>query len=77
MGQIQLEAGEIPAAIASLEQSRHLEPNSPTVYFTLAKAYARAGREADADKARAEFTRLDRLSRLQRSGVSAVGGITP
>jgi tetratricopeptide (TPR) repeat protein len=77
VGQILLESGEVPAAIDALEQSRRLEPNSPTVYFTLAKAYARAGRDADADKARAEFTRLDRLSRLQRNGVSAVGGITP
>lgn len=75
MGQIQLEAGETEAAIASLEQSRHLEPNSPSVHFTLAKAYARAGRDADAEKARSEFIRLDRLARLQRSGVTAVGGV--
>lgn len=77
VGQIALEAGKVDEAIASLEQSKRLEPNSPTVYFTLAKAYARAGRDADAEKARAEFTRLDRLSRLQRNGVTAVGGITP
>ena len=77
IGQIQLEIGDVPAAIASLEQSRRLEPNSPAVHFTLAKAYARAGRDADAEKARAEFTRLDRLSRLQRNGVTAVGGMTP
>ncbi len=77
VGQIQLEAGDVPAAIASLQQSQRLEPNSPTVYFTLAKAYARAGRDADAEKARLEFTRLDRLARLQRNGVSAVGGVTP
>ena len=77
VGQIQLETGDVAAAIASLEQSRQLEPNSPTVYFTLAKAYARAGRTADAEKARAEFSRLDRLSRLQRNGITAVGGMTP
>jgi tetratricopeptide (TPR) repeat protein len=77
MGQVALEAGDVPAAIASLEQSRTLEPNSPSVYFTLAKAYARAGRDADAEKARAEFTRLDRLSRLQRHGQTSVGGVTP
>ena len=68
IGQIQLETGDVQGAIASLEQSRRLEPNSPTVYFTLAKAYARAGREADAEKARTEFTRLDRLR-----GCSATG----
>jgi len=67
LGQVQLETGDVPAAIVSLEHSRRLEPNSPAVHFTLAKAYARAGREADAAKARAEFTRLDRLSR-QRTG---------
>jgi tetratricopeptide (TPR) repeat protein len=77
IGQIQLEVGQVAEAIASLEQSRTLEPNSAMVYFTLAKAYARAGRDADAGKARAEFTRLDRLSRLQRNGVTAVGGVTP
>lgn len=77
LGQIQLETGDVLAALASLEQSRQLEPNSPAVHFTLAKAYARAGRAVDADKARAEFTRLERLSRLQRNGVAAVGGATP
>ncbi len=77
LGQVHLEAGEVEASITALEQSRKLEPNSPMVFFSLAKAYARAGRDADAEKARAEFTRLDRLARLQRSGVSAVGGITP
>jgi tetratricopeptide (TPR) repeat protein len=77
MGQVHLEAGEVAPAIAALEQSRTLEPNSPSVHFTLAKAYARAGRAADAERARTEFTRLDRLARLQRSGVTAVGGITP
>jgi tetratricopeptide (TPR) repeat protein len=75
MGQVQLETDEVEAAIASLEQSRTLEPNSPSVRFTLAKAYQRAGRQADADRERAEFTRLDRLARLQRSGVSDVGGL--
>jgi tetratricopeptide (TPR) repeat protein len=75
MGQILLETDEVIGAIEALEQSRRLEPNSPSVRFTLAKAYQRAGRTADAERERAEFTRLDRLARLQRSGVSAVGGV--
>jgi tetratricopeptide (TPR) repeat protein len=77
LGQIQLETGDVERAIASLEESRRLDPSSAPVYFTLAKAYARAGRESDAVKARAEFTRLERLSRLQRNGVGAAVGITP
>lgn len=75
IGQVQLETGEVEAAIASLEQSRTLEPNSPSVRFSLAKAYQRAGRDADAERERAEFTRLNRLARLQRSGLSDVGGV--
>ena len=77
LGQVQLEAGEVPAAIAALERSRRLEPNSPAVYFALARAYARAGRDTDAARARAEFTRLDRRARLQRNGGPAAGGMTP
>jgi hypothetical protein len=41
----------------------------------LARAYARAGRTADADRERAEFTRLNQLLRAVRSGLPAVGGI--
>ena len=41
----------------------------------LARAYTRAGREADAARARAEFTRLDQLVRAMRNGQQSVGGI--
>jgi tetratricopeptide (TPR) repeat protein len=75
LGQCQLEAGEIGPAIASLEAARALAADSPSVRFTLAQAYQRAGRESDAARERAEFARLDRLARIQRSGVQAVGGI--
>jgi len=75
LGQCQLEAGEVEPAIASLETARALAEDSPSVRFTLAQAYQRAGRDADAARERAEFARLDRLARIQRSGVQAVGGI--
>jgi hypothetical protein len=41
----------------------------------LARAYTRAGRQADAERARAEFTRLDQIVRAMRQGQQAVGGI--
>lgn len=75
LGQAQLDANEIDAAITSLETARSLAEDSPSVRFTLAKAYQRAGRTTEAEKERAEFTRLDRLVRTQRSGVQAVGGV--
>jgi hypothetical protein len=45
------------------------------MHFALARAYRRAGRDADADRAQAEFIRLDRLVRTSRTGESSVGGI--
>jgi tetratricopeptide (TPR) repeat protein len=75
LGQIQLELGDVDGAIASLETSRRLAADSPSVRFSLARAYQRAGRAADAERERGEFARLDRLARIQKSGVQAVGGI--
>jgi tetratricopeptide (TPR) repeat protein len=75
LGQCLLEIGEIEPAIASLETARVLADDSPSVRFTLAQAYQRAGRAEDAARERAEFARLDRLARIHRSGVQAVGGI--
>ena len=57
-----------------LELGVKLAPESPGLHFTLARAYQRAGRLDDAARARAEFTRLDRLARTQRSGAQSVGG---
>ena len=75
LGQAFLENGEVAAAIAELEHGVKLAPQSPGLHFTLARAYQRAGRLEDANREREEFTRLDRISREQRSGAQAVGGI--
>ncbi len=61
LGRILLELGEIELAIRSLETGVRLAPDSPEMYFALSRAYARAGREKDAEKARAEFQRLEKL----------------
>ena len=45
-----------------LETAQKLAPDEPKLYFALARAYARANRKADADRARATFTRLNRLA---------------
>jgi Flp pilus assembly protein TadD len=59
LGRSWLEEGQIPAAIRELETARLLAPNSPKVRLNLARAYARAGRDADAQQERNEFERLN------------------
>jgi tetratricopeptide (TPR) repeat protein len=74
LGQALLEAGEVDAAIKELLLGIELAPDSPGLYFQLARAYQRAGRLEDATRAREEFTRLDRIVRTNRSGAQSVGG---
>jgi predicted Zn-dependent protease len=75
LGQVLLETNDADRAVAELEQAAALAPESPQTYFLLARAYARVGRTADAERARAEFTRLDQIVRTLRQGRQAVGGI--
>jgi len=69
LGQIKLEGGDVAGAIAELEAAVKLEPDSPSVHYTLARAYQRAGRTADAERERATFTKLERLQQEQRGAV--------
>ena len=74
LGQV-LEMNDLPRALPELEKSAALAPGSPQAQFLLARAYTRAGRTADAERARAEFTRLDQIVRATRQCSQAVGGI--
>jgi predicted Zn-dependent protease len=75
LGQILLETGDVDGAIRELEQGVKLAADSPAMHFALARAYRRGGRNADADREQAEFTRLDRIVRGARTGTSSLGGI--
>jgi predicted Zn-dependent protease len=75
LGQVLLETGDIEGAIRELEAGVKMEPNSPAMRFSLARAYSRAGRAADAEREQMEFTRLERMVRRARSGPQSVGGI--
>jgi tetratricopeptide (TPR) repeat protein len=74
LGQALLETGDVEGAIRELEIGIKLAPESPGLHFTIARAYQRAGRLEEAERARNEFTRLDRLARTRRSGEQSVGG---
>jgi tetratricopeptide (TPR) repeat protein len=75
LGQALLDTGDVDGAIAQLQIGIKLAPDSPSLHFTLARAYQKAGRLEDANKEREEFTRLDRLARETRTGPQSVGGI--
>jgi len=77
LGQALLGLGDVEGAVRALEAAVKLAPDSPAMHFALARAYRAANRSADADREQAEFTRLDRLVRQQRTGVNSVGGVAP
>jgi predicted Zn-dependent protease len=61
LGRLLFDSGQTERAIKELETARDAYKDEPKIYFQLARAYARANRKADADRARAEFTRLNQL----------------
>jgi tetratricopeptide (TPR) repeat protein len=75
LGEALVGTGDVEEGIAQLEIAINQAPDSPGTHFALSKAYQRAGRADDAARERAEFVRLDRLARTNRSGSQSVGGI--
>jgi predicted Zn-dependent protease len=69
LGRALLESAvDIPGAVKELQQAAQLDPNSPEVHYSLAKAYARESDSTKAEQERAIFTRLNELSEQQGSG---------
>lgn len=60
LGLLLLDAGQTVRSITELETAQHSLPSEPKIYFALGRAYARAGRKEDAERARAAFTRLNK-----------------
>jgi tetratricopeptide (TPR) repeat protein len=63
LGRALVELGELEAGIRELEEAVRLAPESPETHFTLARAYARAGRAEDAARERAAFAALEQQQR--------------
>ncbi len=68
LGLLLLDTGQTARAITELETAQHSLQNDPKIYFALGRAYARAGRKADAERARATFTRLNKQTEEARKG---------
>ena len=60
LGRLLFDAGQNDRSIKELEAARGLAPLAPNIHFALARAYTRANRKADADRARETFTRLNK-----------------
>ena len=58
-GRLLLDRGDAAGAVAALETAERSVKDDPGVYYALSRAYAQVGRQADADRARATFTRLN------------------
>ena len=69
LGRLALEMNDTPRAIQELETAQRLAPNEARVYYSLARAYAKANRRADADRARETFARLNKAN---EGGSSAI-----
>jgi len=71
LGLLLANTGADEKAIPELETARKAFPQDMRVYWSLAAAYAHAGRAEDAAKARAEIARLSRKSAQQEEGAGA------
>ncbi len=68
LGRLLLEAGQNDRAIVELEAVSKMVPDEPKIYFALARAYTKAQRKPDADRARATFTRLSQTAQAEGQG---------
>jgi len=63
LGRALAATGKVTRGIGELETAAGLAPQIPEIHLALARAYARAGRKADADRANAVFRTLDEARR--------------
>ena len=77
LGRVLLELGQTDRSIAELEKAARLAPNSVQTYFSLARAYQRAGRTEDVKRARDTFTKLEAALRAEREKTRGVAAQSP
>lgn len=70
-GRALLDTGHPKEAITHLEEGLRIAPDSPETWYALVRAYTRAGRKDDAERARAEFQRLEKLKQIKQGHAPA------
>ena len=71
LGQIYLANGRWDDAVVHLEQARQMQPNNPSIYANLAKAYQRRG---DSQRAQQTFAALEKLNEAQAEKIRSAPG---
>jgi cytochrome c-type biogenesis protein CcmH/NrfG len=71
LGQIDLVTGNVNDAIAHLERARQIEPDQPSVYASLGKAYQRSG---DSQRSQQAFAMLEKLNEAQAEKIRSAPG---
>jgi predicted Zn-dependent protease len=72
LGRLLFDSGDNDGAIKSLETAAAMLPTEPKIYYTLARAYDKAKRKADAQRARETFARLSKDAE-NAAGANSVG----
>jgi len=67
LGRVLLQLGQVDRAVKELEEGVGLAPTSPEMHFALSRAYARAGRQADAKREQDTFKQLQDQYEARRS----------
>jgi len=67
LGRVMLEGDDVEGAARELELAVRLAPQVPEAHFSLASAYSRLGRKADAEREREEFQRLRKPADTNRT----------
>jgi len=65
------ETGQDEKAVTELETANRINPASPEVHFSLAKAYAKSKQPDKAEKEREEFMRLNALAEKERGAAGS------
>jgi predicted Zn-dependent protease len=71
LGQIYLSASRLYDAIMHLERAREMQPNQPSVYAILAKAYQRRG---DSERAQQALAMLEKMNEAQVEKIRSTPG---
>jgi predicted Zn-dependent protease len=73
LGDLLLHTSDVARAVVELELAERDVKEDPGVYYALARAYARAGRSADAARARARFEALTEAAQVAARRAAAEG----
>lgn len=77
LGRALVESGNVEGGIARLEEAARLGPGVQETFLALANAYTKAGRPADAQRAREAFKKIESAHRRSEAPAAVPGPVAP